>query len=207
MRILDFLYAGARYARTRLKLLGKRRLITYGPGLHIGARTRLWAPDRLIIGKNVYIGKDVCIECNAEIGDYVLIANRAALIGRHDHDFRAIGYPTRFSPWIGSQRFPHRWRPEKVVVEADVWIGFGAIILTGVTVGRGAIVSAGAVVARDVAPYSIVSGVPAKPIGRRFDTEAEIRRHEAAMELGEFEFSERGFDYCTIKPADSGSGK
>lgn len=211
MSIVEFLYAGARHARTRLKLLGKRRFITYGPRLHIGARTRLWAPDRLTIGKNVYIGKDVCIECNAEIGDYVLIANRAALIGRHDHDFRAVGYPTRFSPWIGSRLHPNHRRTEKIVIGTDVWIGFGAIVLTGVTIGRGAIVAAGAVVTRDVEPYDIVSGVPAKTTGRRFRSDDEIRAHERSIADGEFEFSEKSFDDCTIRPGrhkhtESGKG-
>ncbi|MBU2537741.1 MAG: acyltransferase [Proteobacteria bacterium] len=54
-----------------------------------------------------------------------------------------------------------------VVVEDDVWIGHGATILKGVHVGKGAIIAAGAVVTRDVAPYSIVGGVPAKLIRNR----------------------------------------
>ncbi len=58
-----------------------------------------------------------------------------------------------------------------IVIGNDVWIGYEAVILSGVHIGNGAIIGARAVVTRDVAPYSIVGGVPAKPIRKRFDTE------------------------------------
>ncbi len=61
------------------------------------------------------------------------------------------------------------WRSEtRVVIENDVWIGHGAIIMGGVTIGSGAIVAAGAVVTHDVAPYEVVGGVPARHIKYRF---------------------------------------
>ena len=58
-----------------------------------------------------------------------------------------------------------------IVVGSDVWIGYEAVILAGVTIGDGAIIGARAVVAQDVPPYTIVGGVPARPIRRRFDQE------------------------------------
>ena len=60
-----------------------------------------------------------------------------------------------------------------VTVGHGVWIGHGAILLKGVTVGNGAVVGAGAVVTKNVAPYSIVVGNPAKQIGERFDEEVQ----------------------------------
>jgi len=62
------------------------------------------------------------------------------------------------------------WRRGKTcVIGHDVWIGHGAVVTSGVTVGTGAVIGAGAVVTKDVAPYAIVAGVPAKEIRRRFD--------------------------------------
>ncbi|HEX9062699.1 MAG TPA: DapH/DapD/GlmU-related protein [Clostridia bacterium] len=64
------------------------------------------------------------------------------------------------------------WRREhKCIIGHDVWIGHAAIIMPGVTIGTGAVIGAGAVVSRDVAPYSIVVGVPAQPIKKRFPDE------------------------------------
>lgn len=62
-------------------------------------------------------------------------------------------------------------RSKVVTIGHDTWIGHGATILTGVTVGNGAVIGAGAVVSKDVAPYTIVGGVPAKLIRERFDAQ------------------------------------
>jgi virginiamycin A acetyltransferase len=68
----------------------------------------------------------------------------------------------------------------RTVIGDDVWIGFGAVVLSGVTIGRGAIVAAGSVVISDVQPYEIVAGNPARHVGRRF-TDADITVHELAV--------------------------
>ena len=67
-----------------------------------------------------------------------------------------------------------------MVFEGDNWIGANATILKGVTVGEGAVVAAGAVVTKDVAPYTIVGGVPAKYIGDRFTPE-ELAQHRLLL--------------------------
>jgi len=200
MAVKMLLLAIARRLRSRLKSFMCRKVLAHGDDLHIGARTRIWATSHVRLGNQVYVGKDVHIEANCRIGNYCLIANRVAIIGRHDHDFTAIGFPVRFSPWIGSQRFPTRFTGEEAVIEDDVWLGYGAIVLTGLTIGRGSIVAAGSVVTRDVPPYSIVAGVPAKVIGQRFVDQATIDQHEKAIVEGKFRFSERGYDDCLIEP-------
>ena len=195
------LFAALRRFRTAFTAFRARRFLTPGHGLHIGRNATLWAPDRIAIGNNVYIGKDINIECNCEIGDFVLIANRVAFVGKQDHDSRLLGVPVRFSPWIGSTRQPSPWRHEKVVVETDVWIGYGAIVMTGVRIGRGAIVATGSVVTKDVAPYTIVAGVPAREVAKRFTDPTDIANHEASLRDGRFVFSEQGFDEFIIEPA------
>lgn len=198
--MLSYFFAFARRMQARLVVLRSRSVKSVGKYLHVGARSKLWAPVGIDIGHSVYIGKDVLIECNAEIGDYVMIANRVALVGRHDHDFRSVGVPVRFSPWVGSANPPSPYRDEKVVIETDVWLGFGAVVLSGVCVGRGAIVAAGAVVTNSVEPYAIVGGNPARKIGQRFTGESQIAEHEQRIRNGKFVFSERGYDHWIVQP-------
>ena len=64
-----------------------------------------------------------------------------------------------------------------IVIGNDVWIGYEAVIMAGIHIGNGAIIAARAVVTKDVPPYTIVSGVPARPIRKRFDEEV-IRKLE-----------------------------
>lgn len=198
--MFHIILALARRLQTRFALFKSNR-VKAGVDLHIGSQSRLWAPDSIRIGAHVYIGKQTHIEANCEIGDYCLIANRVAIIGRHDHDFSAVGFPIRYAPWVGSQRFPSPYADEKAIIESDVWVGYGAIVLTGVTVGRGSIVAAGSVVTKDIPPYSIAAGVPARIIGQRFADPAMIEQHETAIRNGRFALSEQGYDDCIIEPA------
>ena len=142
----------------------------------------LEAPHELVIEDDVYIGKYCTLEFDGRIGTGTLIANMVGLVGRHDHDHRAIGHTMRRVPWVGDPEYTGMGAGQKLIVGGDVWIGFGAIVLTGVTIGRGAVIAAGAVVTSDVKPYDIVAGVPARAVGRRF-TDAEIVAHEEALGL------------------------
>lgn len=74
-----------------------------------------------------------------------------------------------------------------VIIGNDVWVGFGSTIMSGVKIGDGAVVSAMAVVTKDVSPYSIVAGNPAREVGKRFD-EATI---QALVELTWWDWPER----------------
>lgn len=186
-----------RRIRVLIVITGKGRYLKYGKNLHLGANVRLWAPNSLSIGDNVYIGKDVHIECDTAIGNNVLIANRVGFVGRNDHDFNVIGVPVRFSPWIGANN--SNLNPSKVEIGEDVWIGFGAIVLSGVKIGKGSIVGAGSVVVKDLPEYSIAVGVPAKRIGSRFSPD-DIARHEFKINNGCFNYSLMGLDCSTIEP-------
>ena len=189
-----------RKLQTWLAVAGKSSYLSYGQGLHVGKSSTLWAPKKLVIGDCVYIGKHVHIEANCTIGNYCLLANHVAIVGRHDHDFSAVGYPVRFSPWIASQKQPSPFINEAAVIEQDVWLGYGTIVLTGVTIGNGAIIAAGSIVTHDIPAYAIAAGVPAKVIGQRFANPEIIAEHEQAIKDGRFIFSEMGYDFCTIMP-------
>lgn len=115
----------------------------------------------------------------ARIGAFCSIADGVTFIlgGEHDHQ-RVTTYPLNalFAPdglpW-------HESTKGDLVVGNDVWIGYGATILSGVTIGDGAVVGAQSVVTRDVAPYSIMAGNPARTVRKRFD-DATI---EALLEM------------------------
>ncbi|RZS58191.1 acyltransferase [Sphaerotilus mobilis] len=194
------LLAFLRRLQTILLTTGKSRYLKTGTGLHVGKGTRLWAPNSLTIGNGVYLGKQVHIEADASIGDYCLIANRVAIVGRNDHDFRRIGHPVRFSPWIGNPDHPAHGQVRPAVIESDVWIGYGAIIMSGVTIGKGSIIAAGSIVTKNIPEYCIAAGNPAKPIGERFNNQDERLKHERMIRTGRFEFSERGLNHSVIAP-------
>jgi len=195
------LLAAVRRAATRWRLARCRAPQTrFGVDLHVGSRPRLWAPEYIEIGDHSYLGHEVHIETNCRIGRGVLIANRVALVGRRDHDFRTLGVPVRFGAWVGGATSPPAQRSAAVVIEDDVWIGYGALLLSGVCVARGAIVAAGAVVTADVPAYAVVGGNPAVVIGARFTSAEQIARHEAMLRSGQFRSSERGVDHWVVRP-------
>lgn len=160
----------------------KWRSYKFGRNIYIGRAVYMWAKHLITIGDNFYIGKFSQIECDAEIGNNVMLANFVALIGRHDHNYSEIGVPIRLAGKIRDDDYSGQGLNEKVVIGDDVWVGHGSIILSGVEIGRGSIVAAGSVVTRDIESFSIYAGNPARKIKTRFDTEAEriehIRRYE-----------------------------
>ena len=152
-------------------VLGGCRMVSNARSISIGHHSTLgdgWAlvdlqdSNRTSIPK-IRIGSFCSIlydfQCNAstsvEVQDYVLIAPRV-FISDSDHVVDAGGERTTLS---------RQFRSAPVVIEHNCWLGVNAVILKGVTVGHHAVVAANAVVTRDVAPCTIVAGVPAKPIG------------------------------------------
>lgn len=128
----------------------------------------------------MYIGKYCTIQADVSIGNNVLIANNVGLIGKYDHDYSMIGVSIKDSDWIGDVKYNYKGKNLKIIIKDDVWIGYGAIIFTGITIGQGAIIAAGSVVTKDVPSYSMVAGNPAKVKGYRFNEE-QIRRHEEIL--------------------------
>jgi acetyltransferase-like isoleucine patch superfamily enzyme len=117
----------------------------------------------LSFGDNVYIGKNVTIEVEGEIGSGVLIANNVGIVGKRDHNVFNNNTPAFFAEGVRENRS----LSYKTVVEDGCWIGFGAVVMSGVRVGKNSIVAAGSVVTRDVLPDSVVGGNPARVISNR----------------------------------------
>lgn len=153
------------------------RKYTIGSNFHAGIRVRLWAKQQLIIGDDFYIGRDSQIETNCKIGDHVIFGNRVALVGRYDHHYQQLGVPTRKASQIRDKDYNWKGMNDLTIIEDDVWIGYGAIIMSGVTIGKGSIIAAGSVVTKDVTPYSIYAGIPAKKIKERFETTEDLNHH------------------------------
>lgn len=139
-----------------------------------------WAPNKMTIGNNVYIGKYCTLQADMEIGNNIDIANNVGLIGKYDHDYSKVGVSIKDAPWIGDGTYNFWGKNQKIIIEDDVWIGYGAIVFTGVHVHRGAIIAAGSVVTHEVPKYAIVGGNPARVLGRRF-TDEEIQEHERIL--------------------------
>lgn len=127
-------------------------------------------PGCLWAGDYVFIGSYSHITISTELGNFVMLASYVSLVGG-DHRFDVPGTPMIFSG---------REAPRSIQIKDDVWIGHGAIVMAGVTVEEGSIVAAGAVITRDVPPYTIVAGVPARPIRERFGRE-EQAQHQAML--------------------------
>ncbi|HEX5494861.1 MAG TPA: acyltransferase [Mycobacteriales bacterium] len=155
---------------------GVRDNVTLGRDVRLGVGTVLWAPRRLVIGDGVYVGRYSTIEVDGVIGGGTLIANHVGIVGRRDHDVRRVGVPARFAPWVGDD--PDRLSTP-VDIGADVWIGYGAVVLGGVRIGPGAVVAAGSLVVDPVPCYAVVAGDPARVVGTWFDEAAPM--HETLL--------------------------
>lgn len=138
----------------------------YGNGVSI-ADTVIVSSD-VSIGKYSYVNPHSTLE-NCTVGNYCSIS-AGVNICPGEHDLYAIST----HPFFARDEMPKR---PSVVIGHDVLISLNAVILKGVHIGNGAVIGAGAVVTKDVEPYEIVGGVPAKHIRWRFDPET-IRRIE-----------------------------
>ncbi len=135
------------------------------------------------IGDYSYVGENATIG-NCSIGRFCSIGPNAKIgLGAHPTDFvstHPVFYANRKMKgfdWVKEKKYAEYG---KVEISSDVWIGANAFVKTGVTIGVGAIVASGAVVTKDVEPFSIVGGVPAKVLKSRFDESTITRLMETA---------------------------
>jgi acetyltransferase-like isoleucine patch superfamily enzyme len=124
----------------------------------------------LILGAYSSIGPGAYICPRVKMGNYVMTAPNLSIVG-DDHRTDQVGIPYIFSG-----------RPDLQATEIghDVWIGRNVTIRSGVIIGRGALIAMGAIVTKDVEPYSIVAGIPARKIRMRFN-EQDILVHDKML--------------------------
>lgn len=143
------------------------------------------------IGENVYIGNNCYFSYkNIEIGNHVYIGHNC--IFQSTHGMIVIGNYVMFGPGvhihggnhiynkIGSYMYDIKkeknYSDGSIIIDDDVWIGANAILLSNIKIGTGSIIAAGSIVTKDVQPYTIVAGNPAKFIKNRFSLD-EQKRH------------------------------
>ncbi len=125
---------------------------------------------QIIIGNNTFIGPNSCIWSAAKItiGNYVLISHNVNI---HDNNSHSISHIERQKDFDyiranGKLQSHNSLSEQEVVIKDNVWIGFNAVILKGVTIGEGAIIGANTLITKDVPAYAIVVGNPATVIGK-----------------------------------------
>jgi acetyltransferase-like isoleucine patch superfamily enzyme len=157
------------WLRTKIIIFLKARYAKTNGFLRIKFCTKIWSPHKdITFGDRVQFGYGCTINCDVLFGDSVLVANNVSFIGKNDHSYNIVGKQFWDSPRDDSY---------KTIIENDVWIGHGSIIIAGVRIGQGALVAAGSIVTKDVEPYTIVGGNPAKFIKYRF-SEEQLKKHK-----------------------------
>lgn len=132
-------------------------------------KPRVSRKNRLVFdGEDIYIGFDCHVGADVVIKNKVLIASNVSFVGG-DHRFDIVGKYMKDSG---------RDVSKKIIIEDDVWIGHGVIVMHGITLGEGSIVAAGSLVTKDVHPYTIYGGSPAKKIRNRFVSNDDEIRHK-----------------------------
>jgi acetyltransferase-like isoleucine patch superfamily enzyme len=127
----------------------------------------------VVLGDFSYISGPRSYVEAARIGKFCSIA-RQVVIGPGDHDLSGVTtHPFPLSPAYGGLATSAKQQTQKAppIIGNDVWIGMNAIIMRGVIIGDGVVVAANSVVSRDVEPYTIVGGIPARLLKRRFPAE------------------------------------
>ena len=138
------------------------RLANIGKNTNIHPTALIREGEYVTIGEHCLINHNNLIQAGKSpagsitIGNYVHTGANVVMLG-FNHGFYTRDIPTKEQDYFDAP----------IVIEDDVWIGAGAIILAGVTIGKGAIIGAGAVVNRDIPSYAIAGGVPARVIKER----------------------------------------
>lgn len=162
-----------------LMLIHKSRFKSVGKNVHFYPLSSDFIYNHIEIGNDVRIGERASFQtwiAYLHIGNKVLFGPNVTIRGGI-HPYYMVGKAIYD---IGeNEKNPSD--DQDVYIEDDVWVGCNVTILKGVTIHRGAVVAAGAVVTKDVSPYTIAGGVPAKKISNRFKSIEETKHHDAIL--------------------------
>ena len=172
--MLELLAGRSRALLLRLRGMHVGAKVSIGPQVRVSRPWCIRIGTRAQLEQHVYL-KVVADAARVEIGDFVFIGAGCELDAAESI---AIGAHTLLAPGVFITDHTHNAarglrldeqgnRHGAVTIGSDAWLGARCVVLHGVTIGDGAIVGAGAVVTKDVAPYTIVAGVPARVIGER----------------------------------------
>jgi len=160
------------YQQPYIKSIVPEKILTDTFGLFIGKNVTIKNPD-IKIGKHTFIGNDTIIDSCKEIGAFCSISSDVK-IGLRNHPIDWIStspvFYSKYRNWTNKTFYDEKYE-KTVIIEDDVLISANVIIINGIKIGRGAIIGAGAIVTKDVPPYAIVAGNPAKIIRYRFNEE------------------------------------
>ena len=185
-----FRFRGIRIARGAG--VAVRGTFEYGEGCSIGAGSNIFVPERalLSLGKNCYVGRYVELGSGGRIriGDHTSLQDRCIILGdvtvgrycslapnvyissgRHNFDLVPQALIKDQDRLVRASADLATTQNKPVLVEDDCWLGINVAVMPGLIIGKGAVVGANSVVTKDVAPYGIVAGVPAKLVKRRLD--------------------------------------
>jgi maltose O-acetyltransferase len=155
-----------RFAKWCRALACKRLFRTCGQRVNVEKGANFYTGWEIELGDDSSLGIECMIPYDLKVGKDVMMGPYVFIVG-NSHQFSRSDIPMRLQ---GLKEYP------PVRIEDDVWIGARAIILPGLTIGRGAIIGSGSVVTKDVPPYAIVGGNPARLIKYRPMQEREISR-------------------------------
>ena len=140
----------------------------------VGATSTVFVfPGKVSLGVQCYVGSGSFLDGDITVGDYTMLASNVAIVGG-DHGYGTPGVAMR----DGGRE---HWNP--TIIGSDVWVGHGAIILNGLTVGDGAIIAAGSVVTKNVEPFAVMAGNPARFLRWRFDQQGQDVHAEKLLKV------------------------
>ncbi len=153
-----------------LLMPSKNGKIVFGGNNYVGRQVELGTEGLIEIGYGTTI-QDRCILLgDVELGKFCTFAPNVYISsGRHYFDYKPNFYIKDQDEMVHSNQELAKQHSKKVTIEDDVWIGINSVIMSGIKIGRGAVIGSNSVVTKDVPPYTVVGGQPAKEIKKRLD--------------------------------------